>query len=392
MSNKTSKKDIHAEVDTPASLKISQTNKNNTRILFFINNLDTGGKERRFVELVRGLSQNKNISIAVVLFKKNIAFKFFSKLNIRIYFLERNSFKDDIAVFSKFYFITLEYKPKIIHAWSTLTSIFAVPASKILNIPLINSSISYAMPLDEKPFFRFLSSIIFNLSDFVIANSNAGLKVHGLKKNRRTLVIPNGYDFKRADIDYTDLRKELDISEDSILIGMIGNFREAKDYISYVKVADRINSFYKNIHFLCVGDGSKLSEVKSYVKKKKIKNTYFLGFRPDIINICLNLDIGVLLTNTSGHAEGLSNSIIEMMASRLPVVATNAGGTPELINDGIDGSLVKAFDVDDIFLKISYLIDKKVKRKQFGLKAMKKIKKSFSLNKMVERYEKIYLT
>ena len=101
-------------------------------------------------------------------------------------------------------------------------------------------------------------------------------------------------------------------------------------------------------------------------------------------------DIGVLLNNTKGHGEGISNAIMEYMAAGLPVIATDAGGTPELVKDKISGFLVPAFDPEIVVGKINYLLKNEQIRKEMGQKGRKIIEAEFNLGKMVSSYLNLY--
>ena len=360
------------------------------KILFFIESLHAGGKERRLVELLKGLSKHEDISMELALTRRDIHYTDIFNLNVKIHYIERKYLKKDPSLFFKFYRIARQFKPDIIHAWSSMLAVYAIPTAKLLNEKFINSSITYALPVKRFSKLWLISKITFPLSDIILANSKAGLRAHNLKQNQKHRVIYNGYDFKRNNVKATDLKKELEISNETLLVGMIASFSDAKDYKTYIEVAERVIKKKNNVHFLCVGNGVNRKKIEALIHERKIENIHFLGIRSDIENICRNLDIGVLLNNTKGHAEGLSNVIMEMMASGLPVVATDAGGTPELIENGIDGFLVEPFAIDQIVDQIITLINNEDTRKRVGIKAAAKIKERFSIEKMISNYISLY--
>ncbi|MBC2704230.1 glycosyltransferase [Desulfobacula sp.] len=360
------------------------------KILFFIESLRSGGKERRLVELLKGLSKHEDISMELVLTKRDIHYTDIFNLDVKIHYVERKYLKKDPSCFFKFYSIARDFKPDIIHVWGNIVAIYALPATKLLNVKFINGSITYALPVKRFSKLWFTSKIAFPFSDILVANSKAGLLVHCFKQSKKHRVIYNGYDFKRNNVNQSDLRKELGIPKRTLLVGMIGSFSDAKDYKTYIDVAEKIVKKNKNVYFLCIGDGVNKIGIEDLVHKRKIKNIHFLGVRSDIENICKNLDIGVLLNNTDGHAEGLSNAIMEMMASGLPVVATDAGGTPELIQHGVDGFMVEPFAAGQIINQIEALINNEKSRKRIGIKAAEKIKERFGIKKMIDSYYCLY--
>src|SRR5262249_61588037 len=118
-----------------------------------------------------------------------------------------------------------------------------------------------------------------------------------------------------------------------------------------IRVARKISRERKGIVFVAVGDGETLEASKKIAAgTEAIK---FLGKRKNIEQLVETFDIGVLSTFT----EGLSNSIMEYMALRKPVVATDGGGTRELVVDGETGFLVPPENPDALAAKIEYLLD-----------------------------------
>src|SRR5688572_14383781 len=101
--------------------------------------------------------------------------------------------------------------------------------------------------------------------------------------------------------------------------------------------------------------------------------------------------IGVLMTNVKNHAEGISNALMEFMALGKPVIATNFGGSIELIESGISGYLIEAFDVDQLTEKIEYLLANDEVRKEIGKAAHDRIKMSFSIDSMVNSFYSEYI-
>jgi len=326
----------------------------------------------------------------LVLTRRDIHYTDIFSLNVKIHYLERKYLKKDPSLFFKFFRIARKFKPHIIHVWGAMVAGYALPTAKLLNVKFINGSITYALPIKKFSKLWLTSKTIFPLSDIIVANSKAGLRVHNLKQSQKHRVICNGYNFERNKVKATDLQKELEISSESLLVGMIGSFSDAKDYATYMAVADKINKQINNVHFLCIGDGVNRKQIEAFVHERKTDNIHFLGIRSDIESICKNLDIGILLNNTNGHAEGLSNVIMEMMALGLPVVATNAGGTPELIENGVDGFLVEPFAIDQIVKQIMTLINNEDVRTKIGIKAEAKIGEQFGIEKMINKYIALY--
>jgi len=166
------------------------------RILFFIDNLLPGGKERRFVELVKGIKAFPSIEFEMVVMNQNVHYREVYELGNKIHFLERK-IKKDLSVFKKFYKICKDYRPDMVHTWDDMTTIIAIPACKILGIRLINGIVTDT-PVKQnvlnKTWLR--AKLTFLFSDKIIGNSNAGLAGYGAPANK-SVCIYNGMYFKR---------------------------------------------------------------------------------------------------------------------------------------------------------------------------------------------------
>ena len=114
-----------------------------------------------------------------------------------------------------------------------------------------------------------------------------------------------------------------------------------------------------------------------------------MGKRTDVESIIKEIDIGVLLSK-KGHAEGLSNSIMEYMAAGKPVIATNTGGNPELVIEGETGYLIPHEDVEELTKKIIFLLERPQEREKMGIKGRERIEKDFSMDRMVKQFIELY--
>ncbi len=129
--------------------------------------------------------------------------------------------------------------------------------------------------------------------------------------------------------------------------------------------------------FFCIGNGPGRNRAEKIAGSLLNNNIHFLGRREDIHQIIHAFDIGVMLNNTNGHAEGISNAIMEYMAAGLPVIATNAGGTIELVQEGRSGFLVPPFDPETVARKIKILLEDEQLKNADGSKRQGNYQKRF---------------
>jgi len=360
------------------------------KILMFIDSLRSGGKERRLVELLKGLSKYKNIKCELATMSAEIHYTTVPNLDVKIHYLIRKN-KKDLRIFFKLYKLCKEFKPDIIHTWGSMPSIYAAPLAKLLGIKFINGSITYAAPIKVFSKIWLRSKITFPFSDAIVANSKAGLKTHNLKESTRNLCIYNGFDFSRLHYitDRKLVKKKYNIKT-KYIVGMVANFVPAKDYETYLKAAEKILGKRKDVTFLCIGGAHNFKKLKEFINAKFSENIKFLGKQKEIESIVSIFDIGILTCNTNGHAEGISNSIMEYMALGKPVIATNSGGDKEIVIDNKTGFIVKPFNVEEVACRVNELLNDKEKRVRMGKAGRKQIENEFNLDKMVNKFIELY--
>ncbi len=349
------------------------------KILFFIESLRAGGKERRIVELLKGLSKLPDLSLELVLTRRDIHYEEVHSLGIPIHFVERRLIKKDPLVFFKFYNVAKKIRPDIIHVWGNMVAVYAVPTALRLGIPLINNQITDATG-QRPPGIDFT----FRYSSRIIANTKAGLDAYRAPMEKST-VIYNGFNFTRlAKLRPVDeVRTQFQITT-PLVVGMVATLSAYKDYPTYIRAAQQVLNHRNDVTFLCVGEGDP-TQLKALISPENTKRIIFSGKQSgveSIMNIC---DIGVLVTDVKHHAEGISNALLEFMALGKPVIATNAGGSPELVTTGA-GFLIAAYDNSQLADKISKLLDDAGLRAQMGNKASAHVKERFNIRRMIDSF------
>jgi glycosyltransferase involved in cell wall biosynthesis len=358
------------------------------RLLLINSGLGRGGKERQISELIKG-SRDK-ITINLIVLDNDLAYDI-RNTGIQILAVDRNQ-RHSLTSHRRIYRFIRGFRPDIIHYWDHLSFIFALEYRMFHKCVLIDGSIRYAgdirFPLSQ----RMLKRASFYLSNSIVANSKAGLKLEGQQDSIKSRVIYNGIDSTRFLVPQELPPGISGLIESSIKIVMCAGFRPAKDHITLIKAASIICDTYTNVQFLLIGDGPGKKGIMDMLPSRYAEKVLFLGVRDDVEQILSICDIGILLNNIIGHAEGCSNAIMEYMAAGLPVVATNAGGNSEIIVEGVTGFLVEGFDLDQVVEKLTILINDKSIRDSFGRAAKEIIKNKYSLEVMADHYLELYKT
>jgi len=191
-------------------------------------------------------------------------------------------------------------------------------------------------------------------------------------------------------IDLTPFPKEppaADSPDNSIVtVGTVAHLSREKGLNHLIEAASLIPGVRNSIRFMIVGDGTCMDELKNLVHEKGLDSCFeFTGFRTDSSLLMKNFDLFVL----PSISEGLSSAIIEAMASFLPVIASDVGGIPELIQDGHNGFLIPPADSSGLARAIQKLADDPVKRRQMGIEGRKKVEKEFTLERKILETEKL---
>jgi glycosyltransferase involved in cell wall biosynthesis len=346
------------------------------KILFFIDSLNAGGKERRLTELMKALVNKQDIEFELVVMSNAIHYKEVLNLGINIHYITRTT-KKDISVFSRVYKLCRNYRPDIVHCWDSMTVVYLVSACKLLHIKLVNGMVVDSpakQNIRNKHWLR--AKLTFPFSDIIVGNSKAGLIAYNAPKNK-SVVVYNGFNFDRTKniIDKEIIKKQ--ISTDSrILIGMVASFSELKDFKTYYMAADLLLKRRKDIAFMAIGTGTDTN----------IRHFRLLGKKSDVESFINAMDIGVLATFT----EGISNSILEYMSFEKPVVATSGGGTNEIVVDNKTGFLIKPSDPKELAEKLEILINNADLRSSMGQAGKERIMNEFSIDKMARKYIDLY--
>ncbi|MFM1745986.1 MAG: hypothetical protein RLZZ630_1923 [Bacteroidota bacterium] len=138
-----------------------------------------------------------------------------------------------------------------------------------------------------------------------------------------------------------DLRRELGLDPNTPLVGNLSALADHKDYPTWIRTARRLSRLDPNMRFIIAGTGPDEQLIRDQILQAGLQDTVFLlGFRKDVERLMQSLDLFLITSKT----EGLGTIVLEALAAGVPVVATRAGGIPEMIIDGETGLLAPIGD------------------------------------------------
>jgi sugar transferase (PEP-CTERM/EpsH1 system associated) len=175
------------------------------------------------------------------------------------------------------------------------------------------------------------------------------------------------------------------------IVGTVGRMEPVKDQLNlaraFIRAVEIAPETRRHLRLVMVGEGRLRPEVRRLLQQAGLADLAWLpGERGDVADVMRGLDCFVL----PSLAEGISNTILEAMASGVPVVATRAGGNVELVQEGVTGRLVPAADPDALARAIlDYYLDREAARKH-AQAARRIAKNKFGLDRMVTSYMEVY--
>ncbi len=210
--------------------------------------------------------------------------------------------------------------------------------------------------------------------------------------SEKIVQLYNGVDFSRfSSTANPALRQEIGLPTECFSIGSVGRLQKEKDQRTLIEafnlLVNQVAPQGRELRLVLAGDGPEKNDLKTLVNQYNLTDkVLFLGARNDVPQIMALLDLFVL----PSLGEGISNTILEAMASGLPVVATDVGGNPELVVDGKTGYLVPSQAPKQIVQVISDYLSTPKKLGQHGKQGQQRARRLFSLETMVTRYTAFY--
>ena len=283
---------------------------------------------------------------------------------------------------------------KLVHANSLKSAIISGLSARLANVPLVWHVRDF-LPVG---FFRqLLIRLAYLLATQVIVNSKAVGKIFKSGQKNSSVKVKVIYncidpDLYNPNVDRNALRQELNIGMDIALIGFIGRIHPEKGLEYLVRAAKEIIEVVPEVRFLIVGDTALGKE--EYQKRMRDLSAelglagkiLFLGYRKEVVEIIAALDILVL----PSLREPFGLVSLEAMAIKKPVIATNTGGSPEVVIDGKTGLLVPPRDSGALFSAIIRLLKDKELARKMGAAGRERVTSFFSPEFTISRLQEMY--
>jgi glycosyltransferase involved in cell wall biosynthesis len=294
-------------------------------------------------------------------------------------------------------------KISIIQTHHFAADVFGTMVAHWARVPVIISA-RRDMGFNEDTFScRFSRRLLNPLTHKLLTNASAmkrDIRINQHVPDKKIMTIYNGVDLDRFNNGKTDRDQQcqqLGLNPNRKHVGVIANIRPIKGLEYFLQAIPMILARHPDTEFLIVGgDATFNKELDQYKKTlNDIINrhhlhdkVHFLGRRKEIIPIMRILDVYVC----SSLSEGFSNSIIEAMATGIPVVATDVGGNSEAVEDTVTGFIVPPADAHAIANCVNRLLQDKQLCNDMGTRAVQRVQQNFTIDKAVEQHKTLYTT
>ena len=289
------------------------------------------------------------------------------------------------------YKLISRFSPDIVHTHGSTDTWIAGTAARLSpRRPILVRTRHKATPISTGWLSRFLYE---KLADRIITTGetirNAMHARNGFDL-RRMYSIPTGIDLQalRSHRNNSNLREELSLPPDAVLVGMVGFLRFEKGALYFVEAAKHILQSVETCWFCITGDGPIVERVRTRIRELGLGHrVHLMGYRDDVPHILSAFDVIVL---PSTGSEGIAQIVLQALGLEKPVVATDTGGTKEVIIHGHTGLLVPPADALALARGIETIIQDAPASKRMGINGRHLVEKYYSLDHMIEATEQLY--
>ena len=355
------------------------------QIAFCIGSLHSGGSERHVIRLLEGLS---NFGYRVSLIVNSKTGPLLEKVNnLGVEVIEipisptlggRLSFIFNTAKFLR------DHHFDIVQGFNDIIIFYLSLAAKIAGTPILLFALRNTHIFNNPSIkTKLIGWVCRNLASGMIVNSSqTAQQIIGKFRvpEERVKIVYNGVQFlqDRQPNDAVQMREKLGIHATRKTIGIVARLDPVKRVDTLIKIAVLLSDL--PIQFVIVGDGEERDNLQESVESASLSDRFiFAGNQKDPYPWISAFDIGILCS----ESEGFPQSILEYMATGLPVVASAVGGISELVIEGETGFLVSPDAPLAFATALRYLIDNPEMLNRMGKAGQKKAQDCFSLEKEI---------
>lgn len=362
------------------------------RIAYIIDELNIGGTEKQLVSTIELINKDQ-FEVLLVCLRSS---EYFSQIDLQCKKMILNlSSLISIKGLSRFFSLLVylrKHRIDIVQTFFFDANIFGVLAAKLAGVPRIISC-RRDMGFWYTPRLLFFLKGVNKLVCRFLVNSYA-IKENIIKyefiPEHKIDVIHNGIYLepfqKKFDTDI--IKEKIGLSQSESVVGIVANLnRKVKRVDLFLEAAQQVLKKNKSVSFVIIGDGCLRSGLEELSRRLGLQDKiFFIGQKEDVCPYLSVFDIGVICSDS----EGFSNSILEYAAAGIPVVATDTGGTRELLKKQNLGCLVPVGDYQGIADAILEFLRDKPRMARISINARNIVRQEYSWEAKIKEIEKYY--
>ena len=356
------------------------------RVMHVLFTLQPGGMEYGVIKLVNAL-QDCRIQSSICSTRPG-TLKGLVHEAVPVIELDRRAGNDPRLVW-QLYRLFRRMRPDIVHThgWGTLLE--GLAAARLAGVPRVVHGEHGTLQLRTHQ--RWLQRAGWSLADRVLSVSSR-LAERMAREVRFPLeridTIRNGVDLDRfGRIGRVEARLALGLRPDSVVAGTVGRLVAVKDHATLLESLATLRRTGLQPTLVIAGEGPLRAAIEEQIAALDLSGQVrLLGHRPDVETVLAALDVFVL----SSSSEGLSNTILEAMATGLPVVSTRVGGADELVEHQVTGELVPSRSPEALSTALAALVNDPHQRATMGAAGRRRVETMFELTATMRRYETLY--
>lgn len=349
------------------------------RVAYLVEQILPGGAERQLFNLLQSVDQSRFDLSIVAGAGSGFMLDEYQRLGIPITFVKSARGGGKLATMGAVNAVR-RGRPHVLHGFQFTANAWGA-AARLTFGSIVFIAGARGMQPDLTLSQRLARDAIRRCADHVVTNSvaqTAELYDAGIP-SRRVSVIPNGVDISRFPYpgDRQAARSALHLPANGPVIGMVASFYPVKRWDVFLSAAARVARQRPDVNIVCIGEGSLRPAIEESARRLGISGqTRFTGARRDVPALLPGLDVLALSSDT----EGLPNSVLEAMASGLPIVATDVGGVAEAVDEGRTGLLTPRADSAAMADGILSLLDKPRRAEEMGAAGRARVEADFSMD------------
>ena len=369
-------------------------------VLFVMIHMNMGGTERLIFNLVRHLDR-RIFAPSVAWFVEDRPLPEFEALGVPLFHVPKRD-RIDWRAMRHLARIIREHRIDIVNAHHFMPFVYSYYGARIANrAGLVYTEHSEADVLRVPRKWQVIGRQMLRTSHGAIGISPKVTEVltqHFAVSPSSVRTIENGIDvemFSANPDERARVRKECAFPLRKVVIGLVANFRRNKNHMFLLKAFHEIARTHDDVTLVFVGQGfagdpeNSEPEISEYIAQHQLGDRVWLtGYRPDVQQLLRALDVFCLVS----YKEGLPLSLIEAMASGLPVIGTDIDAIRNVVREGVNGLLVQPDDVPQLARALTQLVERADVRQQMGEESQRLARSKYSLTRCIDDTREAFLS